>query len=152
MSIQENAVPAVLSESEKKLKSTALVVYVLYLLSWIIGITGLIGVIIAHIKKSDAAGTAFESHFSNQIKIFWIGLLLAIVGALTTFFVIGWLIQGSRQSGSCTARSRACCGLSTGRPTADRTGTSRRRSSATAYGPDPDPDPRADAACHISQQ
>ena len=94
MPIQENAVPAVLSESEKKLKSTALVVYVLYLLSWIIGITGLIGVIIAHIKKSDAAGTAFESHFSNQIKIFWIGLLLAIVGALTTFFVIGWLILG----------------------------------------------------------
>ncbi len=74
------------------LKTTALIVYVLYLASFIAGITSIIGVIIAHVKKGDAAGTIYESHFANQITTFWITLLLGIVGAVLTMIWIGILV------------------------------------------------------------
>ncbi|KAA0676953.1 hypothetical protein [Roseomonas genomospecies 6] len=92
MSVQDQTLPTGLTESEKSLKTIAMVVYGLYALSCLVGFTGIIGVIIAHIKKSDAAGTVLESHFSNQIRTFWIGFALAFVGVLTAIFVIGYFI------------------------------------------------------------
>ena len=78
---------------QEGLRTMALVVYVLYIISPFVGFTSIIGVIIAHIKRSDAdRSPIYGSHFRRQISLFWISLLLAIVGWLTTVFLIGWLI------------------------------------------------------------
>lgn len=90
--MQQGTATSATTEAEKSLRTISIIVYCLYLASCLVGITGVIGIIIAHIKKGDAAGTVYESHFSNQIKIFWIGFALSIVGAFLTFVVVGWFI------------------------------------------------------------
>jgi len=78
---------------DEGLRTMALVVYVLYAISPFVGFTSIIGVIIAHIKRADAQlSPIYGSHFRKQIEIFWISLALAVIGWLTTVFLIGWLI------------------------------------------------------------
>ena len=67
---------------------TANLIYILYLLSLLFGITSLIGVIMAYVNKGSAP-VWMESHYRFQIRTFWIALLASIVGALTTPFVVG---------------------------------------------------------------
>jgi len=74
------------------LKTTAMIVYILYLASLIAGITSIIGVIIAHIKKGSAVGTIYESHYGNQIVTFWVALVLSIIGFVLTYVLIGFLV------------------------------------------------------------
>ena len=69
----------------------AQVVYFLYLASIIFGITGLIGLIMAYINKGDAPEWV-QTHYRYQIRTFWIGLLIAVIGAATAAFFIGFLI------------------------------------------------------------
>ena len=65
------------------LRTTAMICYVLYLVAFINGLTAIIGVIIAYIKRSDAAGTVWESHFNNLIFVFWVMLAAFVVGLAT---------------------------------------------------------------------
>ena len=74
--------------AQSGLRTTAMVCYVLYLVGFINGLTAIIGAIIAYIKKSDAAGTVWESHFRNLIVVFWV-MLGAFVAGLATFPI--WL-------------------------------------------------------------
>ncbi|MBO6825850.1 MAG: hypothetical protein JJ879_06585 [Sneathiella sp.] len=67
------------------------VVYFLYLASLVLGITGLIGVIIAYMNKGDAPEWA-KSHFQYQIRTFWIGILGSLIGGVTMAIGIGLLI------------------------------------------------------------
>ena len=41
--------------------------------------TALIGVVIAHVRLAHAAGTIHESHYRNQIRVFWTLLIYALV-------------------------------------------------------------------------
>jgi uncharacterized membrane protein len=68
--------------------STAKIVYVLYLLSLLFGVTALVGVVIAYVNVGDAP-EPLKNHYRFQIRTFWIGLLYACVSALATFFVVG---------------------------------------------------------------
>jgi len=68
-------------------------VYALYAASVLFGLTALIGVIIAYLKRPEAAGTWLESHYEWQIRTFWWGLLFMVIGAATTFVMIGFLIM-----------------------------------------------------------
>jgi len=74
------------------LKTVATVVYALQAVAYFIGITAVVGVIIAHIKVGDARGTWLESHFRWQIRTFWYSLLWGIVGAVLVAVVIGYLV------------------------------------------------------------
>lgn len=74
------------------LKTVATVVYALQAVAYFIGITAVVGVIIAHIKVGDARGTWLESHFRWQIRTFWYSLLWGIVGAVLLAVVIGYLV------------------------------------------------------------
>lgn len=79
------------STSEAPISTTVpMIIYVLYLANFLIPFTGLVGVIMAYINKGD--GNYLDSHYQFQIRTFWIGLLYAIVGAILTMIVIGWLI------------------------------------------------------------
>ena len=70
---------------------TANLIYILYLLNLIFGVTSFIGVIVAYINQGDAPAWV-QSHYRFQIRTFWIGLLLGVIGAVTAAFVVGILI------------------------------------------------------------
>jgi uncharacterized membrane protein len=69
----------------------ALVVYILYLVGFLTGVTALVGVIIAYLERAKTDQIS-RSHFQFQITTFWIGLLYLVVGAITTHFAVGALI------------------------------------------------------------
>jgi uncharacterized membrane protein len=72
------------------LRSLAIIVYGLYLGSMVTaGGAGLVGVILAYIKRDEAAGTIWYSHFENAIKAFWVWLGLFILGVATSWLLIG---------------------------------------------------------------
>jgi uncharacterized membrane protein len=68
-----------------------LTVYILYLVGFLTGITVLVGLIIAYLQR-DQTDRVSQSHFQFQIWTFWIGVLYLLVGFLTTFFGVGFLI------------------------------------------------------------
>ena len=76
-------------EQIKSLRTLMQVVYVLYALSYVAGITAIVGIIINYVKRDDAAGTWLESHFRWQIRTFWFGLLWAVIGVATIVILIG---------------------------------------------------------------
>jgi uncharacterized membrane protein len=71
--------------------STAKLVYILYLAGLIFGITGVIGVVLAYVNKSDAPEW-LQSHYRFQIRTFWMGLVYMIVGGILLLVLVGWLV------------------------------------------------------------
>lgn len=73
-------------------EGAAMVVYLLLLASPLFGgITGLIGVVVAYVYR-DEAPEWLQSHYTLQIRTFWMSALIGIVGALLLFIMIGYLI------------------------------------------------------------
>lgn len=72
-------------------KQLATVVYILYFVGYFVVLTNLIGVIIAHIKASEAQ-PIYQSHFRYQMRTFWVGLLFAVIGVLLFVVKIGILV------------------------------------------------------------
>lgn len=70
---------------------TATLIYVLYLAGLIIGITPLIGLVMAYIYR-DGAPHWLRTHYHYQIRTFWIGLLYIVIGAVTIWIFIGFFI------------------------------------------------------------
>ena len=58
----------------------ALIVYILYFAAYFVGITAVIGVIIAHVQVGSGE-PMLDSHYRFQIRTFWIGILYLVVGA-----------------------------------------------------------------------
>ncbi len=58
---------------------TALVGYGLFILAVTNGITAIAGVVLAYIKRADARGTIWESHFTNMICVFWWSVAVTVV-------------------------------------------------------------------------
>jgi uncharacterized membrane protein len=67
------------------------VVYILYLISLVVGVTGIVGVVMAYLYR-DRAEPVLASHYTWQIRTFWIGLLFFFLGGLTAQLVIGFAI------------------------------------------------------------
>ncbi|MBN2690776.1 MAG: hypothetical protein JXR43_02810 [Burkholderiaceae bacterium] len=75
------------------LKTLVLAIYVLQALSFFWGITAVIGVIIAYVKRDDARGTWLDSHLRWQIRTFWWALFWSVIGfALIWVFGLGFLV------------------------------------------------------------
>jgi uncharacterized membrane protein len=66
-------------------------IYILYLVSCVVGVTAIIGVVMAYMAKDDAPDW-LRSHYHNQINIFWKGLLYMVIGAVLSIVLIGFLI------------------------------------------------------------
>lgn len=62
-------------------ETVAKIIYVLYLVAIVIGITSIIAVIMAYVYRSDAADW-LQSHYRFQIRTFWIGILYGLIGGL----------------------------------------------------------------------
>ncbi|MET3661693.1 DUF4870 family protein [Aquamicrobium ahrensii] len=72
--------------------TNALVIYILYLLGLVIGISGLAGLVIAYINRGKADAYV-ESHYTFLIRTFWIGLLYALVSVVLMIVGIGFLLM-----------------------------------------------------------
>ena len=79
--------PPVLRGDDERL--LPLIVYILYLLPF--GITHIVGVVIAYVARDTASGW-LRSHYSFQIRTFWLGLLYLIVAGLLCFLLIGFVL------------------------------------------------------------
>jgi len=71
-------------------KNQAKIIYVLYLAGLVLGITPLIGVVMAYMAKGSAPDW-LATHYRFQIRTFWMALLYSVVSALLTVIVIGFL-------------------------------------------------------------
>jgi len=88
----EPAAAAKTAEELAGLKNIAMVVYALQALSFLWGVTAIIGIVINYVKREDARGTVYESHFEWQIRSFWWGLLWSVVGVILIFVLVGFFI------------------------------------------------------------
>ena len=76
---------------QENAKRTALIVYALYLGSFVVGITLLVGVVVAYIYRNDADDW-LASHYRFQIRTFWMFVLFSIIGGLLAIVIVGWIV------------------------------------------------------------
>lgn len=92
MVMNQGSVPA--SDSDARLM--AILGYILFLVGWpTLHMATVGGLILAYIKRPDARGTIWESHFSNIIETFWIAFVLAVVAIPLCFVVVGFFLLGA---------------------------------------------------------
>jgi len=72
-------------------QTNALVVYILYLVGLVIGISGLVGLVIAYVNRGKASGFV-ETHYTWQIRTFWIGLLYAAISIVLMLLAVGFVL------------------------------------------------------------
>ena len=90
--IIDNGTAAKSPEELGSLKTITTVVYALQALSFLWGVTAIVGVIINYVKREDVAGTLYQSHFDWQIRTFWWGLLWGVIGFVLMFVFIGFIV------------------------------------------------------------
>jgi uncharacterized membrane protein len=66
-------------------------VYILYFVGFVIGISALVGLVMAYLNRGKAGGY-IESHYTWLIRTFWIGLLYMLVSIALSFVIIGFLL------------------------------------------------------------
>jgi uncharacterized membrane protein len=67
------------------------VIYILYIIGTIIGLTAVIGVVMAYVNKEEN-DSWLQTHYRFQIRTFWIGLLYLFIGSVTFQLIIGAFI------------------------------------------------------------
>ncbi|HUH86506.1 MAG TPA: hypothetical protein VL003_00450 [Pusillimonas sp.] len=71
------------------------IVYGLFALGLIsggfLGLATIASIVVAYLKRGDAAGTIYAGHFDWVIKTFWWGVLWCLLSALATYIFIGWI-------------------------------------------------------------
>jgi|RifCSP16_2_1023846.scaffolds.fasta_scaffold401951_1 uncharacterized membrane protein len=78
--------PATASDSG----GTAKIIYILYLVGLVVGVTTIVGVIMAYVNQGQAPDW-LKTHYRFQIRTFWIGVLYGFVSLLLSFVLIGFL-------------------------------------------------------------
>ena len=73
------------------LRTYSMIVYGLYAASLVVGITLLVGVIMAYVKRGEMQGTVFYNHMQYLIKTFWVSLIGFFIGGLTLALAVGGL-------------------------------------------------------------
>ena len=69
----------------------AKVIYALYALSLVFGVTAIVGVVLAYMARDDAPNW-LASHYRFQIRTFWLLVLFVFIGILLTVVLIGILV------------------------------------------------------------
>lgn len=74
-------------------RTFVIIVYGLYLAALLcVGLSGIVGVGLAYVKRDETRGTIWHSHLENAIRIFWVWFGLSVIGVLTVWLVIGLFI------------------------------------------------------------
>lgn len=74
------------------LRTLTHILYGLFALHWFTGISIIIAVILAYLKRDDAAGTPYEAHITWLIRSFWLGLLGYVIGVVLISVFIGFAV------------------------------------------------------------
>ncbi|MCX8571859.1 MULTISPECIES: DUF4870 domain-containing protein [Hyphomicrobiales] len=72
--------------------TNAQVIYILYLAGLVIGVSGIVGIILAYMNRGKAGGFV-ETHYTWLIRTFWIGLLYALISFMLIFVFIGFILM-----------------------------------------------------------
>ena len=79
----------VVAEQGKSPDTTmAMVIYALYLASFVVGFTSVIGVVIAYVYRGRGP-IWLDEHYRYQIRTFWIGLLYGAIATVLVLIAIG---------------------------------------------------------------
>lgn len=70
------------------------IVGLLYAGSYLTGVSGLIGLVLAYVWKGEPHEPWEATHYTYLIRSFWIGLAAIVVGLLTMLIGIGFLLLG----------------------------------------------------------
>ncbi|KPQ21406.1 DUF4870 family protein [Halomonas sp. HL-93] len=93
----------------------ALVIYALYLASFVVGFTAVVGVVMAYVFRGKGP-VWLDEHYRYQVRTFWIGLLYACIAFMLTLVLIGfplllalavWLIVRCVKGFKCLHEKRA---------------------------------------------
>ena len=68
------------------------IVSLLYLASFLTGITGLVGIVLAHVWKGESHEPWMTSHYTYLIRTFWFGFVASLVAALLSIVLIGFML------------------------------------------------------------
>jgi uncharacterized membrane protein len=71
--------------------NNAKLVYILYLLGFVLGITGIVGLVFAYINRGKSEAWV-DTHYTYQIRTFWIGLLYGLISMVLVIIGIGFLL------------------------------------------------------------
>lgn len=77
---------------ENKTIENARLIYILYLVGLVFGITAIVGVVVAYTNKDDEMPDWLKSHYEYQINTFWRGLVMILAGVLTIVIIVGIFI------------------------------------------------------------
>ena len=80
------------SPFESKTIENVRLIYILYLIGLVFGITAIVGVVIAYTNKDDEMPEWLKSHYRYLINTFWKGLIIIIAGILLSVIIIGIFI------------------------------------------------------------
>ena len=72
-------------------KSNIQLIYVLYIVSFVIGITALVGIVLAYINRGKSENWV-ETHYTWAVRTFWIGVLYSIISILLMIVGIGFIL------------------------------------------------------------
>lgn len=72
--------------------TNAQVIYFLYLACFVVGITAIVGVVMAYMNRGKAGGMV-ETHYTFLIRTFWIGLAYALISAVLIVAAIGVVLM-----------------------------------------------------------
>jgi uncharacterized membrane protein len=67
------------------------VVYCLYLVSFVVGLTGIVGLIMAYVNRGKGPAWV-DTHYTYAIRTFWIGLLYALISSILMVAFIGIIL------------------------------------------------------------
>lgn len=68
------------------------IIAILYLVSPLVGITGIVGVVLAFVWRDQPKGEWERSHYQYLINTFWIAMVGFFVGFILIFVLIGLLV------------------------------------------------------------
>jgi uncharacterized membrane protein len=68
------------------------IIGLLYAGSYITGVSGLIGLVLAYVWRGEAHEPWEATHYTYLVRTFWIGLIAGVIGFITLIIGIGFLI------------------------------------------------------------
>lgn len=73
-------------------KTNVLIIYLLYLAGFVIGITPILGIVLAYMNRGRSEPW-IETHYSWAIRTFWIAILYSLIAVLLMIVGIGFLLM-----------------------------------------------------------
>ncbi|PNU03569.1 DUF4870 family protein [Novosphingobium guangzhouense] len=65
------------------------IINLLYLASYVTGVTGIVGIVLAYVWRGDAKAAWEVSHYEYAIRTFWLFFLGIVIGTILTIVLIG---------------------------------------------------------------